>query len=114
MATQTVIQQPTEREGLRTAQNLEEAANSDNSLDGYAAINASPESSEIAQYVEENRPSDHDEIATIAYGYYLDRGCEHGYADEDWYRAEQEYERRRKNLGNYPASTSSDVDLGGL
>jgi hypothetical protein len=30
------------------------------------------------------------EIARLAYLYWLDRGCQSGSADEDWFRAEQE------------------------
>jgi len=31
-----------------------------------------------------------EEVARLAYLYWLDRGCEHGSAEEDWLRAEQE------------------------
>jgi Protein of unknown function (DUF2934) len=30
-----------------------------------------------------------DEVARLAYLYWLDRGCQNGSADEDWFRAEQ-------------------------
>lgn len=33
----------------------------------------------------------HEQIAKIAYGYWESRGCEHGFAEQDWLRAEQEY-----------------------
>jgi len=33
----------------------------------------------------------HDEIARIAYGFWEARGREHGYHEQDWLRAEQEY-----------------------
>jgi hypothetical protein len=31
-----------------------------------------------------------DEIARLAYLYWLDRGCQHGSAEEDWFRAEHQ------------------------
>jgi hypothetical protein len=31
-----------------------------------------------------------DEIARLAYLYWLDRGCQNGSAEEDWFRAEQQ------------------------
>jgi Protein of unknown function (DUF2934) len=31
-----------------------------------------------------------DEVARLAYLYWLDRGCQNGFADEDWFRAEQQ------------------------
>ena len=64
---------------MPTAHSLEEAANADNSLEGYAAINA----------------EDHSEIAKLAYQFYEERGRENGSAEEDWYRAEQEIRGRR-------------------
>ncbi len=36
----------------------------------------------------------HDEIARLAYSYWLDRGCEGGSPDEDWSRAEQELRKQ--------------------
>jgi hypothetical protein len=33
----------------------------------------------------------HDEIAKIAYGFWEARGRQHGYHEQDWLRAEQEY-----------------------
>jgi hypothetical protein len=32
----------------------------------------------------------HEEIATLAYTYWLERGCQGGSPEEDWQRAEQE------------------------
>ena len=76
------------------ARSLEDAANSENTLQGYAAINNVDESSEIAQEAASEHPEDRDEIARLAYQYYLERGGEHGSHEEDWYRAEQEIRRR--------------------
>jgi hypothetical protein len=36
----------------------------------------------------------HEEIAKLAYSYWLERGCVHGYAEEDWLRAERELSGR--------------------
>jgi hypothetical protein len=49
-------------------------------LQGYAAI---------------NDPTDHEEIARIAYSYYLERGDGAGSAEEDWLRAEREVRERK-------------------
>jgi hypothetical protein len=38
---------------------------------------------------------DSDEIARIAYSYWEERGRQHGSADEDWFRAVEEYRRRK-------------------
>ncbi len=35
----------------------------------------------------------HQEIAALAYGYWLNRGCQDGFAEEDWLRAERELQR---------------------
>jgi len=39
----------------------------------------------------------HEEIAKLAYRFWEARGYEHGYAREDWLRAEAEYLRRSSN-----------------
>ena len=36
----------------------------------------------------------HEEIATLAYSYWVARGCQGGSQDEDWRRAEQELRSR--------------------
>jgi len=41
------------------------------------------------------RPS-HEEIATLAYQYFLDGGCREGFNEENWFRAEQALMRPRK------------------
>jgi hypothetical protein len=69
------------RPGARTARNMPDAANADESLEGYAAINASGD----------------DDIARRAYELYEERqrnGAE-GNADGDWFRAESEVRRTR-------------------
>ena len=70
---------------MPTAHSLQDAVNADNSLEGYAAMNA----------------TDHDEIAKIAYQMYEERGGEHGHHEEDWHRAEREY-RSRAGQGGSP------------
>jgi hypothetical protein len=35
------------------------------------------------------------EIANLAYEFWVDRGCPHGSADEDWLRAERELRKRQ-------------------
>lgn len=42
-------------------------------------------------------PDHHGEIAKLAYAYWEARGYEHGYANEDWLRAEAEYFARSSN-----------------
>ncbi|HET8548140.1 MAG TPA: DUF2934 domain-containing protein [Bryobacteraceae bacterium] len=71
-----------------TARNLPDAANSDNSLEGYAAVSGL---------------ADHSEIARRAHELYLQRvstGAP-GSPDDDWFRAEQEVRRNRmqRNMG---------------
>ncbi len=40
--------------------------------------------------------SEREEIAKLAYCFWLDRGGQGGSAEEDWVRAEQEFHRRRE------------------
>jgi hypothetical protein len=69
---------------IETARNLPDAANAQQSLEGYAAINADPDS----------------EIAQVAFALFQQRGEETGDADGDWFRAEQEVRRRRQQRGS--------------
>ena len=78
-----------------SAHTLEDAANSKNTLQGYAAINAVDEHSEIAEEAASETTDDREKIAALAYQYYLERGGEHGSHEEDWYRAEQTVRSRR-------------------
>lgn len=78
-----------------SAHSLEDAANSQNTLQGYAAINEVDEHSEIAEEAANEIPDNRDEIAALAYRYYQERGGEHGFHEEDWYRAEREVRLRR-------------------
>ncbi len=32
----------------------------------------------------------HDQVAALAYRFWMERGCVHGFDQEDWYRAEQQ------------------------
>ena len=66
---------------MPTAHSLEEAANANNSLEGYAAINTNPDEAEIAR---------------LAYQFYEERGGQNGSAEQDWLRAEQEVRKRRQ------------------
>jgi hypothetical protein len=70
---------------IETARNLPDAANSGQSLEGYAAINAL---------------QDTDEIAQLAYRLFQERQTsgEQGDADGDWFRAEEEVRRKRSAL----------------
>lgn len=43
-------------------------------------------------------PFSQQEIADLAYEFWLDRGCPHGSPDEDWFRAERELRNRRLNI----------------
>jgi len=52
------------------------------------------EPSVVAGVIGEDR---HEQIARIAYGFWEARGYEHGYAREDWLRAEAEYLVRSSN-----------------
>lgn len=65
-----------------TARNMPDAANADNSLEGYAAVNGLTED---------------DEIARRAHDLYLERqrSGQKGTAEDDWFRAEQEVRRNR-------------------
>jgi hypothetical protein len=68
---------------VTTARNMPDAANSEQSLMGYAAINdANPD------------------VAELAYRFFLEREAEgrEGSADGDWFRAEGEVRRTRSAL----------------
>ncbi len=68
------------KSGMRSARSLQDAASAENSLQGYAAVNDAGE---------------HEEIARLAYRYYLERGTTEGSAEEDWLRAEREVRSRK-------------------
>jgi len=70
------------------AHSLEDAANSDNSLQGYVAIN-------YGEGPHGETPDDREEIARLAHRFYCERNGENGSAEEDWYRAEREVRQRR-------------------
>ena len=78
------VEDPSAHPDIQTARNLPDAANAQQSLQGYAAVNV----------------DDQEEIARIAYELYQDRGEEHGDADADWFRAEAEVRRRRSQRGS--------------
>ena len=98
MSTATLTNQETkhQEQDLPPAHSLREAANTDNTLEGYAAMNAVPENSAIAQEVLEHPVDEHAEISKLAYDYYLERGGHHGAHEDDWYRAEREISSRRQ------------------
>jgi hypothetical protein len=82
---------------LPPAHSLRGAANTDNTLEGYAAMNAVPEDSAIAEEVLEHSFDEHAETSKLAYDYYLERGGRHGAHEDDWYRAEREMRFRRQS-----------------
>jgi hypothetical protein len=63
-------------------------------VDPPAAAESSPSAS-LALVV--SGPS-YDEIAQLAYSYWVKRGCEGGSPEEDWLRAEQELRNRVSTL----------------
>jgi hypothetical protein len=81
-------QHDVDKQRMPEAHSLEEAVNSDNSLEGYVAINHSPGPHGEVQ-------ADNEEIAKVAYQLYLERGGGHGSHEEDWLRAEREVRARR-------------------
>ncbi len=77
------------------AHSLDEAANSGNTLQGYAAMNDVPKNSEISREAASETSDDHEAISRLAYQYHLERGGHHGSHEEDWHRAEQVIRSRR-------------------
>jgi hypothetical protein len=77
---QDQVEQPSAHEDIKTARNLPDAANAEESIEGYASINGLNEQSEIAR---------------LAYKLYEERGGQAGDADGDWFRAEEEIRRQR-------------------
>jgi hypothetical protein len=78
--TEDLVQTPeTERNAAR---NLMAAANSDNSLEGYAAINSDAKA----------------EIAKLAKKFASAQGKQEGPDQDDWFRAEQEVRRRLRGV----------------
>jgi hypothetical protein len=67
----------------RPAHSLREAAESENPVEGYAAMN-----------IPADQIDQHEEIARLAYSYFEARGGEHGSHEEDWHRAHQEIRGR--------------------
>ena len=78
------VEDPSAHPDIQTARNLPDAANAQQSIQGYAAVNV----------------DEREEIARVAYELYQDRGEEHGDADADWFRAEAEVRRRRRQRGS--------------
>lgn len=79
-----------------SARSLEDAANSANSLQGYAAINEVPSDSALAREAVHETSDEHEEIARVAYQIHLEHGGRHGCHEEDWYRAEHIVRSRRQ------------------
>jgi len=77
---QNLVEDPTAHRDIESARNMPDAANAQQSIQGYAAVNGL---------------DDDDEIARVAYRLYTERGPEAGDADGDWFRAEEEVRRRR-------------------
>jgi hypothetical protein len=78
---QDQVQKPSAHKGIQTARNLPDAANSEQSIQGYASVNGLDE---------------HDEIARRAYKLFEERGDQEGDASGDWFRAEEEVRRDRQ------------------
>ena len=84
------------RSDSRSAHSLQDETNSNDTLQGYAAMNNVDEHSAIAkEAASETGDKDREEIARLAYLYHEERGGHHGSHDEDWYRAEQVIRERR-------------------
>ena len=81
----------------RSAKSLEDETNSNDTLQGYAAMNDVDEHSEIAKEAANETSDDREEIARLAYQYHEERGRHHGSHQEDWYRAEQVIRERRSS-----------------
>lgn len=82
---------------LPSAHSLSDAANSGDTLLGYAAMNDPEGESELARYAMEHPRDEHHEIAKLAYQFYLEREGAGGSAEEDWHRAEQQIRANRTN-----------------
>ncbi len=93
-----------------SARSLEDETNSNDTLQGYAAMNSVDEHSAIAkEAASEPGDNDREEIARLAYQYHEERGGHHGSHEDDWYRAEQVMrERRAKAHQSGPAKSSGD------
>ena len=76
----SLVQDTSRHHEAETARNLPDAANAEQSIQGYASVNGLDEESEIAR---------------VAYELFQQRGEKNGDADGDWFRAEQEVRRRR-------------------
>jgi hypothetical protein len=79
---QDQVEKPSAHKGIETARNLPDAANAEQSIQGYASINGVDE---------------HEEIAQRAYQLFQERGETEGDADGDWFRAEEEVRRDRSD-----------------
>jgi hypothetical protein len=78
-----MVEDPKAHPEIQTARGLADAANAEQSMQGYAAVNGL---------------GGDDEIARLAYRYFLEReqsGVE-GTADGDWFRAEAEVRRQSR------------------
>jgi hypothetical protein len=103
--------QAPERSDPRSAHSLEDEANSQDTLQGYAAMNAVDEHSEIAEEAAgETSSDDREEIARLAYQYHQERGGHHGSHEDDWYRAEQVVRERREKRAESKRDESKPGD----
>lgn len=84
-----ISHQPNERK-LPEAHSLREAAASDNTLQGYVAMNHPDPQAEIVREAASHPFDEHASIEALAYQFYLARGGESGSAEDDWFRAERE------------------------
>jgi hypothetical protein len=86
----STIQIPAEGRAVRSAGERKSPKTSHETSQSNAAAEAGSEPQITAEHLPE-----HHEIAQLAYSYWENRGYEHGFADEDWLRAERELREQR-------------------
>jgi hypothetical protein len=63
--------------------------NPEAALSGTATMGAAAATAMSMESVESSHSvTDHEELARLAYSYWIERGCPEGSPDEDWFRAE--------------------------
>ena len=66
--------------------------------EGAAVAEISNEPMETAGQALTSKPDNHDEIAALAYDFWLQRGSPIGSPEADWFRAEEELKNCRANV----------------
>jgi Protein of unknown function (DUF2934) len=59
-------------------------------LTGNDPVDKTPPALAALENTTPTQPATYEEVARLAYAFWEARGYIHGYADEDWFRAEQE------------------------